>query len=235
MVGSLCTDIAIDDMYYSEKHNLYFIRKRVKNFTLRMRNDGTALCTMPMRVSLEQAEKFVETHLTWLEKQRKKLARLAERRVSLQENEVMFRGITYTFIPNNDLGTITLFDHEQKVIRTSKDLSDDEHREEWYMEQAFRTIPLRVRYYAEKFGFIYKNITIRNQKTKWGSCSAQKNLNFNYKLIKMPDYVLDYIVIHELVHTQFLDHSEKFWNRVEECCPDYKKAELYLRREARLL
>ena len=114
-------------------------------------------------------------------------------------------------------------------------MNDDNEREEWYIEQALRIIPQRVRFFAEQFGFSYGRITIRNQKTKWGSCSARKNLNFNYKLVKMPDYVLDYIVVHELVHTEFLHHGISFWKRVEECYPDFKKAEKFLRKEGRML
>lgn len=200
-----------------------------------MRNDGTAFCSVPMRVSLGQAEKFVNEHKDWLQRQRKKLVRLSEKSVSLNDGEVLFCGAIYRHMKNSDLGTITLFDHEQKIIRTSKDLTNATELEDWYIEQAVRIIPLRVEQNAEKYGFHYNRITIRNQKTKWGSCSAQKNLNFNYKLVKMPDYVLDYLVIHELVHTEFLNHGEQFWQRVAECCPDYMKAEKYLRREARLL
>lgn len=222
-------------MYYSEEHNIYFVRKKVKNITLRVRNDGTAYCTIPLRTSLEYASKFVDEHKHWLNKQRKKLQKLSEALLQPQEHEIVFRGEIYQHIKNETLGTLSLFDHEHKTIRTSKNMNDDNEREEWYIEQALRIIPQRVRFFAEQFGFSYGRITIRNQKTKWGSCSARKNLNFNYKLVKMPDYVLDYIVIHELVHTEFLHHGISFWQKVEQCYPQYKKAERYLRKEGRII
>ena len=222
-------------MYYNELYNVNIIRKRVKNITLRVKNDGSALCTAPMRVSWHDIDAFLASHASWLEKQRKKLARLSALRLTLSENELMFRGIKYLYIRVKELGSLVLFDHERLCIRAAADMTVPEEKEAWYIEQALRIIPPKVAYFAEKFGFRYNNVTIRNQKTKWGSCSAKKNLNFNYKLVQTPDFVLDYLIIHELAHTEHLHHGPTFWERVEQCCPDYKKAEHYLRHEGRLL
>ena len=85
-----------------------------------MRNDGTAYCTIPLRTSLEHASKFVDEHQNWLSKQRKKLQKIAETLLRPQEHEIVFRGEIYHHIKNETLNTISLFDYENKVIRTSK-------------------------------------------------------------------------------------------------------------------
>lgn len=96
-------------------------------------------------------------------------------------------------------------------------------------DQAVEYIPKRVKYYAEKENFVYNKITIKNLVTRWGSCSTKGNLNFNCLLMLTPDYVIDYIVVHELCHLREMNHSEKFWAEVEKIMPDYQRAELWLK------
>lgn len=95
--------------------------------------------------------------------------------------------------------------------------------------QAVEYIPKRVKYYAEKENFVYNKITIKNLVSRWGSCSTKGNLNFNCLLMLTPDYVIDYIVVHELCHLREMNHSEKFWAEVEKIMPDYQRAELWLK------
>lgn len=96
-------------------------------------------------------------------------------------------------------------------------------------DQAVEYIPKRVKYYAEKENFVYNKITIKNLVSRWGSCSTKGNLNFNCLLMITPDYVIDYIVVHELCHLREMNHSEKFWAEVEKIMPDYQRAELWLK------
>ncbi len=81
----------------------------------------------------------------------------------------------------------------------------------------------RVRHYCELMGVTVGYVTVKNQKTRWGSCSARGNVNFNYQLAFLPEELLDYVVIHELAHRRHMDHSEAFWTEVEKYCPDYRE------------
>jgi predicted metal-dependent hydrolase len=92
-----------------------------------------------------------------------------------------------------------------------------------YKEQARTLAHERVVHYAKQYQFLWKNISIRNQKTRWGSCSSKGNLNFSYKLALLPPHLADYIVVHELCHLKEFNHSEKFWNLVAETIPNHKE------------
>lgn len=81
----------------------------------------------------------------------------------------------------------------------------------------------RVRHYCETMGVTVGYVTVKNQKTRWGSCSAKGNVNFNYQLAFLPEELLDYVVIHELAHRNHMDHSRAFWAEVEKYCPDYRE------------
>lgn len=98
-------------------------------------------------------------------------------------------------------------------------------------EEALKVIPARVEYFAKVIGVTYGKITIRNQKTRWGSCSSKGNLNFNCLLMLAPPEVLDYVVVHELCHRKQMNHSKAFWAEVEKVLPDYKEARKWLKEE----
>ena len=89
-------------------------------------------------------------------------------------------------------------------------------------EEAKYALPRRVEFFARQMGVTYERITVRSQKTRWGSCSARGNLNFNCLLMLTPPEVLDYVVVHELCHRKEMNHSPRFWAQVEAVLPDYR-------------
>lgn len=99
------------------------------------------------------------------------------------------------------------------------------------VERALAYIPGRVAFYAAQMGVTYGRITIRNQRTRWGSCSAKGNLNFNCLLMLTPPEVIDYVVVHELCHRKEMNHSKAFWAEVGKVLPDYKASVAWLKAE----
>lgn len=98
-------------------------------------------------------------------------------------------------------------------------------------DEALRVIPARVAHFAPLVGVTYGRITVRNQRTRWGSCSSKGNLNFNCLLMLAPPDILDYVVVHELCHRKEMNHSPKFWAEVAKVIPDYKERQKWLRTE----
>lgn len=123
----------------------------------------------------------------------------------------------------------------QKAIKekenSRREITEQERREG--IERAKQILPARIQYYAKIMGVTYGRITLREQKTRWGSCSSKGNLNFNWKLALMPDEILDYVVVHELAHRMEMNHSDKFWKIVENVLPDYRERRKWLK-ECRL-
>ena len=115
----------------------------------------------------------------------------------------------------------------QETQSQRKELSPQEVK--LLVTRAKRIIPQRVRYYADTLGVTYGRITIRMQKSRWGSCSAKGNLNFNCLLMRTPETIIDYVVVHELCHLKEMNHSERFWAEVEKVLPDYKERRKWLK------
>jgi predicted metal-dependent hydrolase len=110
------------------------------------------------------------------------------------------------------------------VMRGSKEEFDQ------YKEAALRLVERRIEHFNAMYNFSYKNIAIKNQKTRWGSCSRRGNLNFNYKIVMLPDILADYIIVHELCHLREFNHSQKFWDLVALTIPNYRDLRSQLRK-----
>ncbi len=98
-------------------------------------------------------------------------------------------------------------------------------------DAAVKTLPPRVAAIAAQLGVTYNRITVRNQSSRWGSCSGRKNLNFNCILMLCPEEVMDYVILHELCHLKEMNHSADFWSLVEQYDPSYRKKEKWLKNE----
>lgn len=112
--------------------------------------------------------------------------------------------------------------------RRVEESSIKEQVEKLYRSEVKQLVRAKVGKYIERIDGDYDTLYIRDQKTKWGSCSDQDNLSFNWRLVMAPEHVLDYVVVHELVHLEHRDHSEQFWHRVNELLSTYQKGMSWL-------
>ena len=127
---------------------------------------------------------------------------------------------------------LELYKERKESLKELKPFTDEELKE--LTKKAKELIPQRVEYYAQKIGVTYNRITIRHQKTRWGSCSSQGNLNFNCLLMLFPLEVLDSVVVHELCHRKHMNHSAAFYNEIEKVFPEYRKWHKYLNEKSAL-
>jgi predicted metal-dependent hydrolase len=133
----------------------------------------------------------------------------------------------YRAVLEGEALALRIHDLEQETIRRAL--------EAWYRQQARTVFGERLATYNAVYGFTFGRVAIKEQKSRWGSCSRQGNLNFNWRLLLAPLPVLDYVVIHELCHLKELNHAARFWALVARACPDYAARRRWLRQHGRTL
>lgn len=156
------------------------------------------------------------------------------------EEKILYRGKWYQICLDRDTNRRRVrveLEEDAMVIHTpgTDTMLLKEGLERWYTQQAHVIFPIRVMYYERITGGRVNQIHIRDQKTRWGSCSSLRNLNFNWRLIMAPPEVLDYVVVHELCHLTHMNHSREFWEMVGSVMPDYRERKRWLRDNGQML
>jgi predicted metal-dependent hydrolase len=212
------------------------IRKRVKRLSLKVRaEDERIICTIPWYVTKADTLEFIQKNRPWIEKQKQKIRQLRSMHIHREPGSLLYMGESYRVVSVSSATNLGIVNHEEKIIISSINVDDVSQRKEWYRLQAYEVLPPMIHESAKLHGFAFKKISIKHQKSKWGSCSIDGSLNFNAKMMLTPEYVIHYLIIHELAHTREFHHGEKFWQLVEACCPNYLEAEKYLRTTGRIL
>lgn len=212
---------------------LHMVRHpRARRYLLRLLPDGTARVTIPRGGSAKDARSFAERQTGWLANQ---LQRLQEKPPTHTDwaigTKILFRGEMVT-IQSPAPGRIQLGTESAPVgagIHLRMAIQRHLHR------LAARELPPRVVELARLHDVAITRVTVRNQRTRWGSCSRHGAISLNWRLIQSPAFVSDYIIMHELMHRRQLNHSAKFWREVELVCPDYQRAERWLKEHGDLL
>ena len=130
--------------------------------------------------------------------------------------------------PEQKAPTVVLANNKFYITLTSKEQNPSALCEDFLRHQALDFLTARAKELAAKMEVTFNNLSVKDQKSLWGSCSQKNNLNFSYRLIKMPRAVIDYLIVHELAHLVHFDHSEDFWATVEKFIPDYKQHRRWL-------
>jgi hypothetical protein len=209
---------------------------RARRYLLRLRPDGTARVTIPRGGSPTMARQFVERHAVWLERELQRLQSQPRKPAACHiGTEILLRGESVRIEAglNGEAGTVR-FGGES--VRVSDPVADLRPAIEGYFRLlATRELPPRVLALAARHGLTVRRITVRSQKSRWGSCSRRGTISLNWRLIQTPAFVSDYICLHELVHLRQMNHSPGFWREVERVCPDYRMAKRWLKEHSGLL
>lgn len=209
---------------------------RARNYRLTLRRDGTAVATIPARGSEREAQRFVAQHQEWLERARERQRqRPRGADVWTPGTRVLWRGeLTEVRIAaTGERPHVCLAADVFRVARLEGDLRPT--LEAHFARRAKVELPARTWELAAVTGVDVKHVTVRNQRSRWGSCSANGTISLNWRLVQTPESVRDYIIYHELMHLREMNHSERFWARVEEVCPHWRDAEHWIKRNGALV
>ena len=212
-----------------DTRNFEIERRRVKHARISVGWDSRVRIIVPVAFPQAEINALIERKSEWIHKQLDYFRARKDSQVELNHDEVLFLGEVYKVLCLPELRGRTVVDDREKTISSGRALLEDGAFEKWYRKKAREIIPKRVAYLSDKYRFDYSRVFIRGQRTRWGSCSFRRNLSFNWRLIQAPMFVVDYVVVHELVHTTIMKHDKAFWMRVASICPDYKQAVEWLR------
>lgn len=223
------------EIEYSVRHSA-----RAKNLVLKINMVSGLEVVLPKGFKMSGLDSFMKSKADWI------IAKLdyyeavkEKRRNACESSKALFLGREYDItkiIRHGSSSRVRLIDDRLLAI-----LPDDSREtltramETWYRSQAADILKERAGLISSRLNLKYNRIFVKNQKTRWGSCSRLRNLNFNWRLIMAPIQVIDYIVVHEIAHLAEMNHSDRFWRLVGHACPDYKARRKWLRENGPLL
>lgn len=212
---------------------LFVQHPRARRYLLRLRSDGAARVTIPRHGTISAARDFASRNIGWLEQQIQRLAAQPKFPVAWQAGtEILFRGEPVRI--HQDADGLICFSTER--IKGSSPMTDLRMAIQKHLHQlAAQELPPRVLELAARHDVNVFRVTVRDQKSRWGSCSRRGTISLNWRLIQAPAFVSDYIILHELAHRRQMNHSDKFWQEVARLCPDFLPAERWLKQHAKLL
>ena len=213
--------IAVDEI-------LLVPRCNAKRYIARVDREGNIVVTIPKRGSRKGAVAFAREHTVWLREQQRLTASRKERNPLRNGDWIWFRGSRVELKVSKDWGRPVLRFSEERLFIADEDIDLARPLGKKLQSLAKAEFPERVASFAKKFNLKYSGVSIRNQKTRWGSCSSSGRISLNWRLVMTPPEVSDYIVIHELMHLREMNHSHLFWRLVREACPQYKMHEGWL-------
>ena len=203
--------------------------RRARRYTLRIHPSAReAILTMPPRGNLTEAKEFAQRHGAWIAA---RLGRLPKAAPFAQGTLVPLRGVSHRIVHRAGRGTVwtEVRDSGERIICVA---GDEEHTDrrvhDFLKREARKDLAKSSQAYAERLGVKVKRLSIRDQSSRWGSCTSAGALSFSWRLILAPPYVLDYLAAHEVSHLVEMNHSAKFWRVVARICPQTERAKKWL-------
>ncbi len=206
--------------------NCSVTRRNVKNARLRVCEDGTVQLFVPMAFTDEDVERLLDKKAQWIATKRQFFEQKSK--IQLRRNELLLFGNRYAYFYSSKYQNKIIVNHESRTIQAKRNLLDISVQEKWFKSVARKYISSRAETLSEALLLPYNKLYIRNQKRKWGNCSKEKNISINWRVIKAPEFVIDYIIIHELCHTVIMKHTVRFQTLLRSHCPDCEQAQAWL-------
>ena len=191
--------------------------RRSKNIKIRVKPDQSVHVSFPFYVSMFEVSQFVNKNMGWISEQQQKFKTIKSK---IEAGQIKTKLHLITVIEGSENKTKVNFNEIE--IRLA-DFDSESSRSYLgnvmvgiYRFEAHKILPSRLSELAQKHGFQFNRLTIRNNKRNWGSCSARNNISLNLQMMKLPDELIEYILLHELVHTRIKNHGPHFWQKLDE-------------------
>jgi len=215
------------------------IKSKRKTIAISFDRDGNLVVKAPLWVNDQEVENFVKSKEEWILSAHRRLKRAKEKelasRLGLENGDELY------YLGEKRILNVVRESRSRAKVRSALDRlvlyvpyeADYEYKreqlEKWYRKEALFVISEKAGKFAGILGVSFKDIHIKDQKSRWGSCSSKGNLNFNWRILMAPEPVCDYVIIHELCHLVHMDHSPDFWELVGNVCPYYSQCRKWLR------
>jgi predicted metal-dependent hydrolase len=208
------------------------VRSRRRTIALVVETDSTLTVRAPLTMSEREILAFVASHAAWIQKNQARLSRITPPppKQYRQGESFPFLGNEFPLVITSATRPALLFTGDHFHLSRSALPQARELFIRWYRQEARRILTERVNYLAASHGFHYSNLRISSARTRWGSCSSRGTLSFTWRLILAPRQVIDYVILHELVHTRIRDHSRNFWQHLAKLEPGYKQHVIWLKK-----
>ena len=206
------------------------IRSNRKTLSLSINENSDLVVRAPHRVSDDEIQKFISEKSAWIDKKQRLIkARLKDNLNQYSSLQCLYLGSLYPLkIDNNSVEPISFNGLMFTIANVNRDTINLPLKS-WYKKRFIEVALPRLSYFSDKHKLKVNQVRVKEQKTLWGSCSSKNNINLNYLLIMAPMKVIDYVIVHELVHTIHKNHSAKFWQKVATILPNYKDARYWLK------
>jgi predicted metal-dependent hydrolase len=206
-----------------------FVRvRRARRYILRVRPDGTLRVTVPNGGSRREAEQFVRKHQRWIRRERDRVQVERAPREWGDGREILLRGEPVRIAVERRADDLVV-SYAGRTLTTPPTLDVRAAVERDLRELARCELIPRLHELAATHDLQPGLVSVRNQRSRWGSCARNGNIALNFRLVQMPVAVRDYVLLHELMHIRQQNHSRRFWKLVEAVCPDFRDAERWLR------
>lgn len=198
---------------------LAIIRRPVKHARLRVREDSTVQLVVPQSFDQALIHSLLQKKADWISRQQQFFRKRKQADRSLLPGEILLSGDVFHCKVVPRLGRSVRVDLHKKEIESGRDLTQPPELFRWYRSFARTVLTARARELSAAHRLPFNRLFIRSQRTKWGTCSTKSNISLNWRLVLAPKHVSDYVILHELIHTQVLNHSHRFWVSLRAICP----------------
>jgi predicted metal-dependent hydrolase len=212
------------------------IRSRRRSIAIEVTPQATLIVRAPHRVPQAYIEQMIREKIGWITGKMEEMKKRPKPVIhSYQESEIFwFLGRPYPLHLTDESGASITRTDRLCVPRAL--VPDIGHAiQHWYRAEAYKEIHARCLYFAMMTGYSPASIRITDAQRRWGSCTHKGGLNFSWRLVQAPLEIVDYVIVHELVHLRQPDHSKKFWSKVKDLMPDFDRRRRWLRENERLL